>query len=309
MANTQDIRRRIKSIRNTAQITKAMQMVAASKMRRAQQQALAGRPYAALMNRVLVSLQKRTDPTLHPLLHIREVKKELVLIISTDKGLAGALNTNLFREASNFDASKTAFVVTGKKARQFVARTKRELLADFELKDSPSFVDTKAISKFAAEKFLSREVDKVSVLYTHFINTINQRAVVQTLLPISNFDLAKSVAAEAKGTETTGKIGSATVQVEGSAEDVDPMLGYIFEPSAEVVLDAMLPYYIQYQVFQMILDARASEHSARMVAMKNATDNANQFIKDLTLEYNKMRQAGITTELLEIATAQMALGG
>src|SRR2546430_16628982 len=126
MASTQDIRRRIKSIRNIGQLTKAMQMVAASKMRRAQQHALAGRPYAALMNKVLVSLQKRTDPTLHPLLQVRELKKELVLVISTDKGLAGSLNTNLFREASNFDASKTAFVVTGKKARQFVARTKRE---------------------------------------------------------------------------------------------------------------------------------------------------------------------------------------
>jgi len=290
MANTQDIRRRIKSIRNTAQITKAMQMVAASKMRKAQQHALAGRPYAALMNRVFVSLQKRTHPRLHPLLAVRPVKKELVLIISTDKGLCGALNTNLFREASNFDPEKTAFVVTGKKARQFVARTKRELLADFELKDSPSFVETKPISRFCIEKFLRREVDKVSVLYTHFINTINQRTVVQTLLPISSFDLGKSEAAEAQG------------------QAVDPMIGYIFEPNAEMVLDSMLPYYVSYEVFQMILDARASEHSARMVAM-NATDNANQFIKDLTLEYNKMRQAGITTELLEIATAQMALGG
>jgi F-type H+-transporting ATPase subunit gamma len=290
MANTQDIRRRIKSIRNTAQITKAMQMVAASKMRKAQQHALAGRPYAALMNKVLVSLQKRTDPRLHPLLNIREVKKELVLIISTDKGLAGALNTNLFREAANFDTTKTAFVVAGKKARQFIARTKRELLADFELKDACTFVETKPIAKFCTEKFLNREVDKVSVLYTHFINTINQRAVVQTLLPISGFDLPKK---HEEG---------------GAAEDVDPMLGYIFEPNAEAVLDVMLPYYIQFQVFQMILDARASEHSARMVAMKNATDNANQFIKDLTLEYNKMRQAGITTELLEIATAHMALG-
>jgi len=275
MANTQDIRRRIKSIRNTAQITKAMQMVAASKMRKAQQHALAGRPYAALMNKVLVSLQKRTDPKLHPLLEIRPVKKELILIISTDKGLCGALNTNLFREAANFDQAKTAFVVTGKKARQFIARTKRELLADFE--------------KFCTEKFLKHEVDKVSVLYTHFINTINQRSVVQTLLPISSFDLPKSEAAQA------------------ASEDADPMVGYLFEPNAEVVLDSMLPYYISYQVFQMILDARASEHSARMVAMKNATDNANEFIKDLTLEYNKMRQAGITTELLEIATAQMAL--
>ncbi len=277
MANTQDIRRRIKSIRNTAQITKAMQMVAASKMRKAQQHALAGRPYAA-------------DPKLHPLLEIRPLKKELVLIISTDKGLCGALNTNLFREAANFDQAKTAFVVTGKKARQFISRTKRELLADFELKDSPTFVQAKPLSKFCMEKFLKHEVDRVSVLYTHFINTINQRSMVQTLLPISSFDLPKSEAAQA------------------ASEDVDPMVGYLFEPNAEVVLDSMLPYYIAFQVFQMILDARASEHSARMVAMKNATDNANQFIKDLTLEYNKMRQAGITTELLEIATAQMALG-
>jgi F-type H+-transporting ATPase subunit gamma len=289
MANTQDIRRRIKSIRNTAQITKAMQMVAASKMRKAQQHALAGRPYAALMNKVLVSLQKRTDPRLHPLLHVRPLEKELVLIISTDKGLCGALNTNLFREAANFDLAKTAFVVTGKKARQFIARTKRELLADFELKDAPTFVETKSTAKFCTEKFLNREVDKVSVLYTHFINTINQRPVLQTLLPIRSFDLPK------------------TESGEGSKEGVDPLLGYIFEPNAETVLDTMLPYYLQFQVFQMILDARASEHSARMVAMKNATDNANQFIKDLTLEYNKMRQAGITTELLEIATAQMAL--
>jgi F-type H+-transporting ATPase subunit gamma len=290
MANTQDIRRRIKSIRNTAQITKAMQMVAASKMRKAQQQALSGRPYAELMNKVLVSLQRRTDPRLHPLLEIRPLKRELVLIISTDKGLAGALNTNLFREVANFDSAKTAFVVTGKKARQFVARTKRELLADFELKDAPSFVETKPISKFCTEKFLNREVDKVSVLHTHFINTISQRPVVQTLLPISSFDLPQ----KDEGTDT----------IQGA----DPMIGYIFEPNAETVLDVMLPYYIQYQVFQMILDARASEHSARMVAMKSATDNANEFIKDLTLEYNKMRQASITTELLEIATAQMALG-
>jgi F-type H+-transporting ATPase subunit gamma len=291
MANTRDLRRRIKSIRNTAQITKAMQMVAASKMRRAQQAALAGRPYAELMNKVMVSLQQRTDPNLHPLLEIRPVRRELVLIISTDKGLAGALNTNLFREISRFDPNQTGFVVTGRKARQFVARTKRDFVADFELKDAPSFIETKPIGKFLAEKFLDREVDKVSVAYTHFINTINQRPVVETLLPISRFDLGVKTGAISQGDQTK-----------------DPLVGYLFEPTPEAVLDFMLPYYLQYQVYQMILDARASEHSARMVAMKNATDNANQFIKDLTLEYNKMRQAGITTELLEIATAQMALG-
>jgi F-type H+-transporting ATPase subunit gamma len=288
MATSQDLRRRIKSIRNIGQLTKAMQMVAASKMRRAQQAALAGRPYAALMNKVLVSLHHRSDPKLHPLLRVREVKKELVLIISSDKGLAGALNTNLLREVSRFDSAKAGYVVSGRKARQFIARTKRDLLADFELKDAPAFVETKPIAQFCMEKFLSGEVDKVSVLYTHFINTINQQPVVRTLLPISRFDLPQG--------ETEAPAG------------VDPMLGYTFEPNPEAVLDVLLPYYLQYQVYQMILDARASEHSARMVAMKNATDNAKEFIKDLTLEYNKMRQAGITTELLEIATAQMALG-
>ncbi len=291
MANTQDIRRRIKSIRNTAQITKAMQMVAASKMRKAQQHALAGRPYSNALNRVLVSLKGRTDPLLHPLLQVRPVRKELVLVISTDKGLAGALNTNLMREATTFAADKTAYVTSGRKARQFAARTRRELLADFELKDAPTILETKAISKFCVEKFLSGEVDKVTVLYTHFVNTISQKPVAQTLLPISPFifEAAPDMAAP---NDASG----------------DP-LAYSFEPNADAVLDFILPYYVQYQVFQMILDARASEHSARMVAMKSATDNANQFIKDLTLEYNKMRQASITTELLEIATAQMALGG
>jgi F-type H+-transporting ATPase subunit gamma len=292
MANTQDIRRRIKSIRNTAQITKAMQMVAASKMRKAQNVALAGRPYSTLMNRVLVSLQQRTDSKLHPLLQVREVKKELVVIISTDKGLAGALNTNLLREAANFDPDKTSYVVAGRKARQFLSRTRRDMMADFELKDAPAFTETKEIAKFCVEKFMSGEVDKVSVLYTHFINTINQKPVVRTLLPISSFELPQGAEAGAE-----------------AQDGGDPMIGYMFEPTPEGVLDVMLPYYLHYQVFQMILDARASEHSARMVAMKNATDNAKQFIKDLTLEYNKMRQASITTELLEISTAQMAVGG
>lgn len=290
MANTQDIRRRIKSIRNTSQITKAMQMVAASKMRKAQAHALAGRPYAGLMNRVLVSLQQRTDPTLHPLLQQREVRRELVIVVSTDKGLAGALNTNLFRELTNFNADNSVYVVVGRKARVFLSRTRREILADFELRDAPAFIETKPIAQFATERFLSGEVDRVSVLYTHFVNTINQKPVTRTLLPITNFEVAQADDAAASG---------------GAH---DPMVGYIFEPSAEGVLDVMLPYYLQYQLFQMILDARASEHSARMVAMKNATDNAKGLIKDLTLEYNKMRQASITTELLEISTAQMALG-
>ena len=263
-------------------------MVAASKMRKAQGAALAGRPYSTLMNRVLVSVQHRTDPTLHPLLNIREVKNELVVVISTDKGLAGALNTNLNREAASFDASKTQYVAAGRKARQFIVRSRRDLVAEFELKDAPSFRETKPIAQFCMEKFLNRDVDKVSVLFTHFINTINQKATVRTLLPISSFDLP---------------------QVKpGEESEPAEQTGYEFEPNSDGVLSVMLPYYIQYQVYQMVLDARASEHSARMVAMKNATDNAQQFIKDLTLEYNKMRQTSITTELLEISTAQMAVG-
>ncbi|HEY2799813.1 MAG TPA: ATP synthase F1 subunit gamma, partial [Chthoniobacterales bacterium] len=254
MANTQDIRRRIKSIRNTAQITKAMQMVAASKMRKAQQHALAGRPFSQLLNRVLVSLRSRTDPLFHPMLRVRPVHKELVLVISTDKGLAGALNTNLMREAANFAAEQTIYVTSGRKARQFVTRTRRELLADFELKDAPTILETKAISMFCVEKFLNGEVDQVTVLYTHFLNTISQRPVAQTLLPISPFAFEEAAKAIAPNDGAT-----------------DPMLEYIFEPSPQAVLDFMLPYYVQYQVFQMVLDARASEHSARMVAMKNAT--------------------------------------
>lgn len=285
-ANTRDIRRRIKSIKNTAQITKAMQMVAASKMRKAQSAALAGRPYADLMNRVLIALSRRTNPELSPLLEVRPVKKELLLVVSTDKGLCGGLNTNLLRETQQFDGRPTSYVATGRKAVQYLARTKRELLADFHLKDSPGLLDTKPISKFLIEKFLSGEVDKVSVLYTRFINTLTLKPTIQTILPLSPEDLPKPV---------------------GEPVD-DQNLEFLYEPSAHEVLAGILPHYVHFQVYQMVLDARASEHSARMVAMKSATDNAKQLIKDLTLEYNKIRQASITTELLEIATAQMVLG-
>ncbi|HWL53558.1 MAG TPA: ATP synthase F1 subunit gamma [Chthoniobacteraceae bacterium] len=290
-ANTRDIRRRIKSIRNTAQITKAMQMVAAAKMRKAQGAALAGRPYSDLINRVLVAIQGKTDVSLHPLLEEREVKNELVLVISTDKGLCGALNTNLLREVHAFDGKPADYVSAGRKGQQYLARTKRNLVADFPLKDSPTFHESKTISKYVIEQFLSGKVDKVSVLYTRFENTLVQKPTIRTLLPISPFDLP------------TGGAGA-----EAAHEDQENRYGYLYEPNPQEVLSAILPHYIHYQVYQMVLDARASEHSARMVAMKSATDNANQLIKDLTLEYNKVRQASITTELLEISTAQMALG-
>ena len=292
-ANTRDIRRRIKSVKNTSQITKAMQMVAAAKMRKAQQVALAGRAYAELLSKVLKSVAAGAEEGSHELLTDREVKKELVIVISPDKGLCGALNTNLFREVAKFDPAKTVFVASGRKATQFLARTNRSLIAEFPLRDSPSFLETKNIGKFAMEKFVSGEVDKVTVVFTDFINTLAQVPKARTVLPISSL-------------EVTSGIGGAQEDAKVS-EDTEEAGEYLFEPNIGEVLSAVLPHHVYFQIYQMALDARASEHSARMVAMKSATDNAKQLIKDLTLEYNKVRQAAITTELLEITTAQMAL--
>jgi F-type H+-transporting ATPase subunit gamma len=281
MANTLDIRRRIRSVKNTAQITKAMQMVAASKMRKAQAAALAGRPYYEALNRVLGALHGKVDPLASPLLVERPVNRELILVISTDKGLCGPLNTNLFRELSRFDSSKSVFVTVGRRGVQFLARTRRQVLADFPASEVPRFREIRPVAAFCSEKFLSGEVDQVSVLYPKFINTLNQQPTVDRLLPIPAADIASAE-----------KLGGGE---------------FVFEPDENSVLAAVLPHYLNYDIYQMVLDARASEHSARMVAMKNATDNAKQLVKDLTLEYNKVRQASITTELLEIATAQLAV--
>ena len=288
MANLRDIRRRIKSVKNTAQITKAMQMVAASKMRKAQQAAINGRDYAQLMNHVIVSLRDAVDPAAHPLLSRREGKKELVLLFSTDKGLCGALNTNLFREALEFDPAQTVFVSVGRKGTQFLARTNRAMLADFPLHDRPNFLQTKAISKFCIEKFLEGSVDKVTVLFPMFVSTLSQIPRALPLLPLTSLE----------------EIGIKNAYGEKDTFDG----GLQFEPDASQVLDAILPAYIHFCVYQTLLGTRASEQSARMVAMKSATDNAQSLVKDLTLEYNKARQASITNEILEISTAQLALG-
>ena len=288
MANLRDIRRRIKSVKNTAQITKAMQMVAASKMRKAQQAALAGRDYAQLLNRVIVSLRDAVESDSHPLLQRREGKKELVILMTTDKGLCGALNTNVLREAAAFDPERTQFVSIGRKGTQFLARLRRKMIADFPLQERPTFPQCKQISKFCIEKFLDGTVDKVTVLYPRFINTLTQTPTAYPILPITSLD---------------------EVGIKTDYEALPPIEGGLeFEPSPEAVLDAILPAYIHYLIYQTQLGTRASEQSARMVAMKNATDNAKNLVKDLTLEYNKARQAGITNEILEISTAQLALG-
>ncbi len=291
MPSTRDIRRRIKSVKNTAQITKAMQMVAASKMRKAQQAALAGRPYASLMNEVLAEVNGDANDFSHPLMEKREVKKRAVIVVSSDKGLCGALNGNLMREVAKFDKNTTIFITVGRKASQFVARTKRQLAAEFTYKDAPLFSEARAVSKFAQEMFIKGEVDQVDILFTNFISTLNQKPEVRQFLPIGE------IAGVTAGTNSPG-----TETLKSKAAE------FLFEPNAHTVLGAMLPHSLNFQVYQIFLEAKASEHSARMVAMKNATDNAKQLVKDLTLEYNKIRQATITKELLEITSAAMAMG-
>jgi F-type H+-transporting ATPase subunit gamma len=292
MPSTRDIRRRIKSVKNTAQITKAMQMVASSKMRRAQLAALAGRPYATLMNSVLAEVAPHSGDFAHPLTEEREVKRRAVILVSTDKGLCGGLNANLLREAGKFDKDATLYICAGKKGAQFVARARRQLAAEFTYKDAPLFAEARAISRFAQDLFLKGEVDHVDILFTNFINTLEQRSEVRPFLPVGEI---RSLEAGVDGAGGGGDLHR-------SAQE------FQFEPDPQHVLGALLPHYLNYQVYQVLLEAKASEHSARMVAMKNATDNAKQIVKDLTLEYNKLRQANITKELLEITTAQMAMG-
>ncbi|MGA3266176.1 MAG: ATP synthase F1 subunit gamma [Verrucomicrobiota bacterium] len=292
MPSTRDIRRRIKSVRNTAQITKAMQMVAASKMRKAQQAALAGRPYADLINRVLTEAAPRIAAFKHPLMEVRPVARHAVILVSTDKGLCGALNSNLFREALKFDKD-TVFVAAGRKAAQFVARTHRQLAADFTYKDTPQFAEARAISKYVQDLFARGEVDAVDILFTRFVSTLVQQPEIMPFLPVGKIQPV-----------ATGAGQRPPEHLPEAAPSVDT---FEFEPDEPTVLGALLPHSLNFKMYQLLLEARASEYSAKLVAMKNATENAMQLIKDLTLEYNKLRQANITRELLEIASAQMAV--
>jgi F-type H+-transporting ATPase subunit gamma len=293
MPSTRDIRRRIKSVKNTAQITKAMQMVAAAKMRKAQQAALVGRPYADLMNAILAEAGPRIASFKDPLMEIRDVKKRSVIVVSSDRGLCGGLNSNLFREAAKLDKNTTIFVTAGRKASQFIARTKRQLAAEFTYKDAPTFAEARAVSKFAQDLFLKGEADAVDILFTQFVSTLVQQPKTIPFLPVGKI---KAVTAGVNATQP---------ELQGAGPRTDT---FEFEPDEKTVLSALLPHSLNFQMHQILLEAKASEQSARMVAMKNATDNAKQIIKDLTLEYNKLRQANITKELLEITTAQMAVG-
>jgi F-type H+-transporting ATPase subunit gamma len=293
MPSTRDIRRRIRSVKNTSQITKAMQMVASSKMSKAQQAAINGRPFATLAADVLARLSRELTDYTHPLMATREVRKRAVIVVSTDKGLCGALNSNLFREVMRYDQATTVFVAAGKKAAQFLARARRKLVAEFSYRDNPTYGECRAISRFAQDLYLKEEVDQVELLYTRFLNTLSQRPDAWHLLPLGQ---PETLAATA-GLGMSGTTAGPTSQVE-----------HLFEPDPAQLLDLMLNYLMDFRIGQLLLEAKASEHSARMVAMKSATDNAQQLIKQLTLEYNKLRQANITKELLEISSAAMAVG-
>jgi len=296
MQSPREIRRRIKSISSTAQITRAMQMVAASKMKKIQEATVAMRPLVRVMYRIQRAATARLGEFTHPLLQVREVRKRAVILIGTDRGLCGPLNSNLFRLAAEFDLESTVFITAGRKAAQFVARSQRKLIAEFTYSDTPRYPEARAIASFACDLFLKGEVDQVLVVATQFVNTLTQVPICLEYLPVG----------EIKGMHLPG-MGPKDVKVEGvelkddPAEDTSETL---FEPNPEVILDYLLSRYVNIYIYQALQNAKASEQSARMVSMKNATDNAEDLIKDLTLEYNKLRQNNITQELLEIAGGQ-----
>ena len=290
MGHSRDIRIRIKSVKKTAQITRAMQLVAASKMRRAQDQALRGRPYAELMAKGLAVLSPRVRSFQHTFLVKRTVEHRGVLLISSDKGLCGSLNSILFRRAVDIEPS-ARFVAIGRKGAQFLKGSKHELLAEFRVGDQGTFVAIRPVVEFLIKAFEQGRIDTVEVLYPHFINTLMQKPVLTPLLPLDGLKAFLEASASSSDRQP-------------AAEDDREML---FEPSPERILDELLPLYIKMHIFQSVLEAKASEHSARMVAMKSATDNANELIDTLTLDYNKMRQAAITQEILEISSAGLTV--
>jgi F-type H+-transporting ATPase subunit gamma len=284
MASTRELRRRIRSISSTAQITKAMQMVAASKMRKAQQAAIDIRPFVRLFYRLRRTATMHAPDFTHPLLETRDVKKRLIILVAGDKGLCGALNSNLFRLAGRENPHTTVFITAGRKAAQFVARTRRQLVAEFPYGDTPRYEEARAIASLARDLFLKGEVDEVKFMATRFVNTLVQQPVTLEFLPVGDI----------KGVEIPG------APPPEKHDDVQ----YKFEPSASDLIEFLLGHYLNILVYLVLVNAKASEQSARMVSMKGATDNAAEMIKDLSLEYNKLRQGRITQELLEIAGGQ-----
>jgi len=283
MPSEREIRRRIRSVRNIQKVTKAMQTVAASRMRRAQQSVLASRPYEERLRGILNDLAPHAEPDAHALLARREVKRAAIILISTDRGLVGALNTNVIRAALRHAETLpgASYLAIGRKAIAQLRRMRQPVIAEFSgFSERPTAHDTSIVARIATEEFVKATVDEVYIVYTKFINTLRQVPTVRRILPLVPED-----------------------------EDIDdlPPLQYIFEPDAETVLEAVLPRLVELTLYQAALDNAASEQSARMVSMRNATDNAGELLSDLTLAANKARQGRITKEMLEIASGAEAL--
>ncbi len=286
MASTREIRRRIRTVRNISQITRAMEMVAASKMRRAQQRVTASRPYAERIDAMisdLAALQLDQDAiAAFPLLAKRDIRNVELVLVTPDKGLTGPLNSNILRRASKFIIEEaeapTRVVAVGKKGLDFMARTRQDVVAEFTgLTDTVMPEDLSVISQVILEDYISGRADAVYMIYSQFVNTLSQVPIVHQLLPI------------------VPKPGSGTYN------------DYIFEPNGAEVLTELLPRSVETQIYQAILESFASEYSARMVAMRNASDNARDLVSDLTLTYNKARQTQITSEVSEISAGANAL--
>jgi F-type H+-transporting ATPase subunit gamma len=282
VASQRDIRRRIQSSKNIKQITRAMQFVAASKLKRAQEATLASRPYAEKLDEVLADLASVLSGEDHPLLVRRESGKRLIVLITTDRGLAGALNTNTIRFAAQQiteTGGDLAVVTVGRKGRDAMRRARVPLEAHFEgFGDRPSFADVLPLARLITDDYLAGTYARVDIVYSHFVSTLTQRSSLVELLPVT------------------------------PAEDTEGIPGnqFIFEPNASAVLEQLVPRYVATRLFQAVLESKASEESSRMVAMKNATENAEELIEDLTLAYNKVRQSNITREMIEIASGAKA---
>jgi F-type H+-transporting ATPase subunit gamma len=287
MANIRTIRSRIRSVQNTAKVTRAMEMIAASKMRKAQQRLLAGRPYSETISEVMGHLASQINDNnddSHPLMTRREVKRVEVIHITPDRGLCGGLNSNLNRAFGRFVIDQgvpVSVISVGRKGRDFSSRSGLDMRAVFvDIGDSPSLIDTLAIPRVAIDDYQNGYVDEVYISYGRFVSTVVQYPIIQKLLPVDPI----------RGTSRSNS-------------------GYIYEPNATEVLNALLPRFVEMQIYHSILESIGSEQSARMVAMSSATDSANEMIRDLTLLMNKVRQASITTELLDIVGGVAALEG
>jgi F-type H+-transporting ATPase subunit gamma len=295
-----DLRRRIRAVKNTQQITKAMKMVAASKLRRSQERIMSARPYAVQMQRVLASVASRVDPSIHPLLTNRELgpdSKTLVILVSGDKGLAGSFNTNVIKAGGLFITESQQPVtlgLVGRKGRDFFAR--RGFPVSFEhtgIFQRLRFEDAQAIAKAATESFLSGEVDRVMLIYNEFRSVMSQRVVVDQLLPIARAEV------DAAGGESIAPIPP--------GGDERSQIDYLYMPSAQEIFNQLLPRYVEVQVYRALLESNAAFFAAQMTAMDTATKNSAEMIGSLTLYMNKVRQAAITREIIEVVSGAEAL--